>query len=253
MNIDAIAGTITASGSAVTDTFIKKLANNVYHIGFTCTANAAPVGGAGAIVGAANSPTAGRLPVFTHNTSFDVIHLANCFGVGWNSITPTFGTSVTRAADVISMNTGSWLNTAAGTVYIEAKRITKNSSAQTFVNIGNNAGSSERNQFRISSGNTSHVVTSGGVVQSTSAIGSAVAFDANLKAAYRYRVGEQRLVEDGTLGASLGNISTLPVVQDTLHVGQLASASEKFNGWVRQVRYYNTASPSDAQLQTLTT
>lgn len=254
MNIDAIAGTITASGSAITDTFIKKLANNVYHIGFTCVSSAAPTGGAGAIVAAINTSTAGRLPSYSHTSSFDVIYLFNGAGVGWNSITPTFGTASTRADDVVSMNTGSWLNTAAGTVYVEAKRITKSSTAQTFTNIGNSGGSTERNQFRISSsGNTSHIITVANVVQATAAGGSAVSFDANLKAAYRYRVGEQRLVEDGTLGATLGNISALPAVQDTLHVGGLYNTSEKFNGWIKQIRYYNTASPSDAQLQTLTT
>ncbi len=253
MNIDAIAGTITATGSAVTDTFIKKLANNVYHIGFTCVSSAAPTGGAGAIVGAINTSTAGRLPIFTHTGSFDVIYLFNGAGVGWNSITPTFGTAATRADDVVSMSTGSWLNTAAGTVYVEAKRITKSSTSQTFTNIGNSGGSTERNQFRISSGNTSHIITVGNVVQVTSAIGSAVSLNANFKAAYRYRAGEQRLVEDGTLGASLGNIPALPATQDTIHVGGLYNTSEKLNGWIKQIRYYNTASPSDAQLQTLTT
>ncbi len=253
MNIDAIAGTITASGSAITDTFIKKLANNVYHIGFTCVSSAAPTGGAGCIVVAINTSTAGRLPIFTHTGSFDVIYLFNGAGVGWNSVTPTFGTASTRADDVVSMNTGSWLNTAAGTVYVEAKRITKSSTAQTFTNIGNSGGSTERNQFRISSDNTSHIITVGNVVQVTAAVGSAVSLNANFKAAYRYRAGEQRLVEDGTLGASLGNIPTLPAVQDTLHVGQLASSSEKLNGWIKQLRYYNTTSISDAQLQTLTT
>ncbi len=151
------------------------------------------------------------------------------------------------------MSTGSWLNTAAGTVYVEAKLVTKASTAQTFTNIGNSGGTTERNQFRIVSGNTSHIITVGGVVQTTAAGGSAVSFDANLKAAYRYRVGEQRLVEDGTLGATLGNISALPAVQDTLHVGELYNTSGKLNGWLKQIRYYNTASPSDAQLQTLTT
>ena len=253
MNIDAIAGTITATGSAVTDTFIKKLADNVYHIGFTCVSSAAPTGGAGAIVAAINTSTAGRLPSYSHTSSFDVIYLFNGAGVGWNSITPTFGTASTRADDVVSMNTGSWLNTAAGTVYVEAKRITKSSTAQTFTNIGNSGGSTERNQFRISSGNTSHIITVGNVVQVTAAGGSAVSLNANFKAAYRYRAGEQRLVEDGTLGASLGNIPALPATQDTIHVGGLYNTSEKFNGWIKQIRYYNTASPSDAQLQTLTT
>lgn len=253
MNIDAIAGTITATGSAVTDTFIKKLADNVYHIGYTCVTSAAPTSGAAAIICAANSPTATRITSFTHTGSFDVIYLQNSDGTGWNSIIPTFSSAVSRADDVVSMSTGSWLNTAAGTIYAEAKRITSSGSAQTLTNIGNSGGTTERNQFRINAGNTSHIIAVGGAVQATSAVGSTSPSNVNVKLAYRYQVGDQELFEDGSIGASSGNIASLPATQDTIHIGQLAASSEKFNGWIKQVRYYASSSASDAEIQTLTT
>ena len=252
MNIDAIAGTITASGSAVTNPYILKLGNNVYQIGFTCVSSAVPTGGAGAIVGAANSGTAGRLPTFTHTGSFDVIYLSNCAGTGWESITPSYETASTRAQDNYRMTTGSWLNTSRGTVYAEARKVTVVGGAYTFSNIGNDSGSSERNQFRISSTNTSHIITVTGVVQATTSTGTAVPVGNNFKAAYRYAIGAQNLFEDGSVGTA-GNIAALPAVQDTLHTGELGSASEKFNGWIKEVRYYNTASASNAQIQAITT
>lgn len=252
MNIDASAGTITASGSAVTNPYIRKLGDNVYQIGFTCVTAAVPTGGAGAIVGAANSPTAGRLPIFSHTGSFDVIYLSNCAGVGWESITPSYATVSTRASDTYKMLTGSWLNTSRGTVYVEARKVTVVGGAYTFTNIGSDAGTSERNQFRISSSNTSHIVTVGGVVQATSAVGTAVAIGTTFKAAYRYIAGTQKLFEDGTAGVA-GTVPALPATQDTLHTGQLGTASEKFNGWIKEVRYYNNASASDAQIQAITT
>lgn len=252
MNIDAIAGTITASGSAVTNPYIRKLGNNVYQIGFTCVSSATPTGGAGAIVAAVNNPTAARLPVFTHTGSFDVIYLSNCAGVGWESITPSYATTVTRAQDNYRMTTGSWLDTTRGTVYAEARKVTVVGGTYTFSNIGNDSGSSERNQFRISSTNTSHIITVTGVVQTTTSTGTAVPVGSNFKAAYRYAIGAQNLFEDGSVGTA-GNIAALPAVQDTLHTGELGSASEKFNGWIKELRYYNNASASNAQIQTITT
>lgn len=252
MNIDAIAGTITASGSAITDTFIKKLANNVYHIGFTCVSSAAPTGGAGAIIAAINTSTAVRLPSFAHTGSFDVIYLFNGAGVGWNSITPTFGTAATRANDVATMPTGSWFNQEQSVIYMET--VPTSSAGTTKRAISINDGTANNAMSLIKSGSSlAQIRTAVGGVSSyyPTTINSIINFQ-NTKFAALFNSPTKKMVLNG--GAVASSSVAFPTSgYTTLNTGSEPSSTGYWGGWIKQIRYYNTASPSDAQLQTLTT
>lgn len=253
VNVDMINGTITATGSAASHAFIRKLGNGIYHVGFTFTTGASPSGGTGAIVGLITSSTAGRQQ--THTTpdlAVDVLYYCNMAGAGYTSVIPTFGTAATRAVDVINTNTGAWLDTTKGTVYGRGYRLNGNATS-TFVNIGDSGGSAERNQFRINSTTASHIITVGNVVQNTSAASIGSIPLGYVEGAYRYTAGAQMMCVNGVLSGAAGNIPALPNTQSTLHIGQLNSAGEKFDGWIQEFRYYPDVSASNAQLQTLTT
>ncbi len=252
MNIDAIAGIITASGSAVTDTFIKKLADDVYHIGFTCVTNAAPTGGAGAIVAAINTSTAGRLPSYSHTSSFDVIYLFNGAGVGWNSITPTFGTAATRAADVATMPIGSWFNQAEGVIYMETVPTSSAGTAKRAICI--NDGTANNAMSLIKSGSSLAQIRTviGGVSSFSPTTANAVVDFQNTKFAALLNSPTKKIVLNG--GAVASSSVAFPTSgYTTLNTGSEPSSTGYWGGWIKQIRYYNTASPSDAQLQTLTT
>jgi len=252
MNIDAIAGTITASGSAITDTFIKKLANNVYHIGFTCVSSAAPTGGAGCIVVAINTSTAGRLPIFTHTGSFDVIYLFNGAGVGWNSVTPTFGTAATRANDVATMPTGSWFNQEQSVIYMETVPTSSMGTAKRAISI--NDGTSNNALSLIKSGSSLAQIRTviGGVSSFSPTTANAVVDFQNTKFAALLNSPTKKMVLNG--GAVASSSVAFPTSgYTTLNTGSEPSSTGYWGGWIKQIRYYNTASPSDAQLQTLTT
>lgn len=252
MNIDAIAGTITASGSAITDTFIKKLANNVYHIGFTCVSSAAPTGGAGAIVAAINTSTAGRLPSYSHTSSFDVIYLFNGAGVGWNSVTPTFGTAATRAADVATMPIGSWFNQAEGVIYMETVPTSSAGTAKRAICINDGTANNAMSLIRSGSSFVQIRTAVGGVSSfSPTTVNPVVDFQ-NTKFAALFNSPTKKIVLNGGTVASAS--AAFPTSgYTTLNTGSEPSSTGYWGGWIKQIRYYNTASPSDAQLQTLTT
>lgn len=167
-----------------------------------------------------------------------------------SSFIPTYGTAATRTPDILVTTSVGWANLTRGTFYVDAFR-PHASTGGSFTNFGDGSGSTNRNQFRWSGNNVGQIITSAGVVQATSPTSFFVA-NGNIKAANRYSVGNQMLCANGVL-TTAGNITTLPAVQTHLMVGQLQSASEKFNGWIKEVRYYADSSASDAQLQTLTT
>ncbi len=252
MNIDAIAGTITASGSAITDTFIKKLANNVYHIGFTCVSSAAPTGGAGCIVVAINTSTAGRLPIFTHTGSFDVIYLFNGAGVGWNSVTPTFGTAATRANDVATMPTGSWFNQEQSVIYMETVPTSSTGTAKRAISINDGTSNNALSLIKSGSSLTQIRTAIGGVSSFLPTTANAVVDFQNTKFAALLNSPTKKMVLNG--GAVASSSVAFPTSgYTTLNTGSEPSSTGYWGGWIKQIRYYNTASPSDAQLQTLTT
>jgi len=166
------------------------------------------------------------------------------------SFIPTYGTAATRTPDILVTTSVGWANLTRGTFYVDAFR-PHASTGGSFTNFGDSSGSTNRNQFRWSGNNVGQIITSAGVVQATSPVSFSVA-NGNIKAANRYSVGNQMICANGVL-TTAGNITTLPAVQTHLMVGQLQSASEKFNGWIKEVRYYADSSASDAQLQALTT
>lgn len=252
INVDMINGTITRVGSSASNAFIRQIGIGIYHIGFTFTCSAAPTGGTGAIVGLALTGTSVRQETNTLTTSVDVMYYANYAGTGYTSIIPSFTAATTRATDVINTSTGSWLNTSKGTIYGELTRIGSNA-VSTITNIGDSGGSSERNQFRINGSSASHIVTVAGVVQSTSAASISPVTTLFIKGAYRYIAGTQMMSVNGVNSGAAGNIASLPGTQNTLHVGQINSAGEKADGWIKEIRYYADSSATNAQLSTLTT
>ncbi len=250
-NFNTATVTRTALGAGAANATIQDCGNGVFRLTLTFTSVAVPASGSVVILAKINTGTDTRIPSVTGaGEIFDFFGCQLETGSIATSLIPTFGTATTRANDVFSTTSVGWANLSGGTFYVEAYRPHQYTGG-SFTNFGDSTGATNRNQFRWSGGNVGQIITSAGVVQSTSPTSFLVA-NGNIKAANRYSVGNQMMSANGVL-TTAGNIATLPAIQTHFMVGQLGSVSEKFNGWIKEVRYYPDFSASDAQLQTLTT
>lgn len=240
-----------ALGVDATDAVIRDCGNGVFRLSLTFTSLATTASGSVCILAKIANATDTRIPSTTGaGEVFDFFGCQFETGSVATSLVPTFGTSATRATDTFMTTSVGWANLSGGTFYAEAFRPHAQTGG-TFTNFGDSSGTNNRNQFRWSTNSVGLVITSAGVVQATSPLSFTVA-NGNIKAACRYSVGNQMLSANGVL-TTAGNITTLPAAQTHFMVGQLGASSEKFNGWIKEIRYYPDFSASDAQLQALTT
>lgn len=250
-NFNTATGTRVALGVDATDAVIRDCGNGVFRLSITFTSIAVPASGSVVILAKIANAADPRIPSTTGaGEIFDFFGCQIETGSVATSLIPTFGTSATRATDTFLTTSVGWANLSGGTFYVEAFRPHAHTGG-TFTNFGDSSGTNNRNQFRWSGNNIGLVITSAGVVQATSPVSFTVA-SGNIKAACRYSVGNQMLSANGAL-TTAGNITTLPAAQTHFMVGQLGATSEKFNGWIKEIRYYPDFSASDAQLQALTT
>ena len=168
------------------------------------------------------------------------------------SVIPTTSASVTRAADVASVNNLSpWYNATEGALYFEGATFDALSSAfpqGTLFSDGTN-----NNRIGIlrnnSSGNSRATVANGGAAQ-FAADGTSWTLNAVTKAALAYEVNNFAFVANG--GAATTDTSgTLPTV-DRLRLGVDGLGSSSFlNGYLRRITYYPRRL-SNAELQAIT-
>jgi hypothetical protein len=250
-------GSITFQGTAITNAFIRPLKDGCYHIGLTCTANAAPIAGALVIVGLINSGSDARLPGFASSNSFDFIYAGNCLGSGWNSIIPTVGSSATKGADNMSVSTGSWLDATKGTMYVDFTRGWSNTAGSgtglVFASLGSDANNymAPLSGFGTHSSHRFDVVNASVATVQITTVGSGVTVFTRRKHAAQYQLNNFRAVENGgTVGAD--TVSAVPTI-NTLAIGRLVTATGYAQSWIREFRYYQNVDATDAQLQSLTT
>lgn len=249
------AGSITATGASAEAPFIRRLATNVYHIGVTVTASAAPGSGATCIVGYLNTGLETRLPGLLSTAVFDYIYAAHFQGqLGYTSVIPTFGVAVTRGADSPSINVGSWFNSTRGTFYAEFIRSYVNSGSgatQCFAAFLENGS----NFMQLTSGFGTHAshrfdTQVGGINQAQlTTTGTATAFTTR-KMIGSYEASNFKAAENGSPAATLAT-GTIPTGIVNFQVGFINN-SNHINGWVSKIIYWPDNSASGTQLQQFT-
>lgn len=244
------AGSVTATGSSASNAFIIPLKDGCYHIGVTVTTSAAPTGGALVIIGMIATGTDTRLPANNSTNSFDFIYACNSLGVGWSSIVPTFGTAATKAADTLSLTTGSWMNASKGTLYMVSHRLYGTSTiTHQPVSISDNT-LNNRVQTQVS-GSVGMVQRSGGVNYDYSGSTGVASVGSSWKIAVKYSTLGARYTANGGAVPSSGT-AVAPASITTMWVGANAVGTQT-SSFVKEIRYYPDDSATDAQLQSLTT
>jgi len=251
------AGSVTATGADATNAWITRMADGVYRIGVTINTIAVPVAGKAAIVAFITSGTDLRLPSNSLTTHIDYISATACQGVqGWHSVIPTFGTTTTKAADIVTKTTGSWLDQTKGTMYCEFMRSYVEAGAGNAQNFAQISDGTNNNRMVLLSGIGSYnshrfdtVVATVNVAQCSTTV-AATAFTVR-KMVGSYELNNFRGCENGG-AVSSDVVGTVPGASNRLDIGGALTASQ-IGGWIREFRYYPDVSASNAQLQTLTT
>jgi hypothetical protein len=165
----------------------------------------------------------------------------------------TGATTVTRAADVLTLPTASWFNAAAGSIFAQsAVPVLGGLSWPGAVSIDDGSANNAFHMYvndNISDTKSAQIFTAG--TGEFSANGSAYTAGNTLKQALNYDTNYARYAYDGTLSAADTTIA-LPTVS-VLRVGSGRSGSSVniLNGYVQKIRYY-PARLADVQLQQLT-
>jgi hypothetical protein len=241
---DLTNGTVgSVSGSPVSQS-IAAVGNGWYRVSLTATASASSTAGfrLSAVATANTESFAGN---GTSGVSIWGAQLeAGAFAT---SYIPTVAATVTRSADVASVNTLSpWFNATEGTVFAEYD-IAGYSSFNPIVDIGTDQNNIITMSLN-SSINSRLVVVDGGVTQVNIPLGVAVA-NATYRQANAYKLNDFAATRNG--GTVVTDTSgTVPAVtQATL--GGTIGLSRSLNGHLRRVAYYPRRL-LDAELQTLT-
>jgi hypothetical protein len=167
------------------------------------------------------------------------------------SYIPTLASSVTRSADVASVNTLSpWFNATEGTIYAEVTSLTGALAFtnQSFAEIDTGF-LDDRNKISRYDGVIYGTTTAGGVAQADFSLGNAASANTVYKAAYRFKANDFAGTING--GAVQTDTSgTLPSSLTKLWLGNNPN-SDYLNGHLRRVAFYPRALTA-SELQALT-
>jgi hypothetical protein len=214
----------------------------------TGTSTAGPLVGSGAFparVTQTFTPTAGTLTLTVTGSVLNASLEAGALATSWIS---TAGTAVTRAADVVTLATGSWFNPATGTLAADA--VFGNTAATAVAASLSDGGTSNRVRLGRLTGGAMFGDSVAATVTSTFLSGGSNTPPAVAKIAYAFGGVANAAAANGT---SLGvGTATPPVGINTLTIGSGPAAGQFANGWTQRLRYWPRAL-STAELQAATT
>ena len=162
------------------------------------------------------------------------------------SYIPTLASTVTRSADVASVNTLSpWYNSVEATLFAETSRFTTSGLGRS---LQFDDGTSSERIYIHTGGNGGLVVVDGGVDQVSITNGSVTA-NQIAKVVGAYKLNDFAVSTNGA-AVSTDTSGTIPTVT-TARIGRNESGSVTFNGHIRRIAYFPRRL-SDAELVALT-
>jgi hypothetical protein len=160
------------------------------------------------------------------------------------SYIPTTSAAVTRAADVLTIPTGSWYNSTEGAFYA-AVNPGSNAANETWVSfLQGNLSTDSQFIFR-EGGNLNAFNFTGGT---GGRITGSVAYASAAKAAFGYKNADMGYSVNGNMTTATYN---MPVGLSSLRIGAFSTGNRYLNGWEKSFKYYPLR-VSNAQLQLMT-
>jgi hypothetical protein len=203
-----------------------------------------------------NQPTIGFVTSLNSARAPSTTLTTNCYlwgaqleaGSFATSYIPTIASTVTRSADVASVNTLSpWFNATESTIYSEFDTFSTNDAFPYAMGTKNN---NEIDVYRVgSNGNVATLMFASTVLQNNSTIATGTALNATIKAAYAIKAND--LAGSANGGAAVTDTTaTLPSVS-TLYLGARDDGSGALNGHLRRLAVYPRRL-TNAEIQALT-
>lgn len=231
---------VVGTFSGITSYAITSAGNGWYRCSVTLSANATTTSGFVLVV--QNSTTAARAGSYTGNGTSGIYLWGAQLEAGSfaTSYIKTEAASVTRSADVASVNTLSpWWNNVEGTLFADYTASSSSFVAMLYTDASNNM---------VMIGGTSGAafdVNNAGVVQAT--LGARVL---SAKIAARFKANDFAVCLNG--GAVATDTSgTVPSITDRLALGYFPGVGLQINGYLRRVTFYPRTLTS-AELQAIT-
>jgi hypothetical protein len=250
-NFDLSNGVI-GTFSGITSYAITSAGNGWYRCSVTLSANTTTTSGFVLVV--QNSTTAARAGSYTGDGTSGIYLWGAQVEAGSfaTSYIPTVAASVTRSADVASVNTLSpWYNASAGTLFAEIGITNPISAANQYAAEFHNGTANNRIiLYRgVGTNTTSVYIADAGVAQASITAGSAIAINSVVKQALGFAANDIGLTSNAS-AVSTDTSATIPAV-NKLNIGSSYGGDEQLNGHIRRIAYY-PARLTNAQLQALT-
>lgn len=257
LNYDFDTNTFQQGGTdAVAGSGLAEVLNNGWvrlQLAFTSTS---ATSGAGIIFGFPNSISDTRVVICsTLGASYFVFGCQLESGNVATSHVPTYGTTITRAADIFQLTPIPWLNQANGTAFVKfiPNRVDPTNTRRMF-DISDNTANNRVQIARSTSTAVSAVTSLAGVPDFSPGVANlATAFVVH-KAALEYIAGDKRVVLNGGSVGTNTNTNVPNSGLTHLIIGSVPgfATANTIGGWIQEFRHYPTISASDAQLQALT-
>jgi hypothetical protein len=252
-NFNMTTGTVLAVGAGASNATITPLGNGWHLIGLTCTASGTPGAGTAVVLAFIDSDAATRIQANTLTTSFYYTFLGHYEHVyGDLSLIPTYGAAATRAADIVSESTDTWLDNTKGTMYAAVEAEAVNTGFPNVFWISTAGTDRTALYFNASSGGYVMEVRAASTTTAQQGVTAPYVGVGVVKGAGRYTTNDCVMSRAGTNTGGDATV-TMPASLAEVRLGMSGGAANQLNGWIREVRYYPDASASNAQLNTLTT
>ncbi|OFW88060.1 MAG: hypothetical protein A3J37_08325 [Alphaproteobacteria bacterium RIFCSPHIGHO2_12_FULL_45_9] len=233
--------TTTSGGSTLYNSTIQSLPNGWYWVRFAFRQTSGQTQDLRIYVYNATNPEASTASAFLWGAQIEQ-------GIFSTSYIPTTTATVTRAADVLTVPTGSWTDAAKGTLLGIAQQNSLISTHPTYIaTVGNNSSSDFAALFLNAASGKSAVVNTSGVDQYNQLLGTYVAGNTT-KIALAYQANDFRAAMDGSFATATSS-GTIPSVS-VLRIGD-RDGTRTLNGTVQMFKYYPARVPN-TQLQLMT-
>ena len=252
VNFNLSNGTVVGTGATVVASSITALGSGYYRISMTFTTIAVPTTGTVCALSCIASDADTRIPSLTSSDVFDVIGVQMELGYGASSFIPTYYAAATRASDILSTTSVSWLTQNVGTWYVKFTPINALDTNKRLMSIGDGTANNAISLVYTTGKQAQIRTAASGVSDFTPTSGNTSNPFAVAKAALLMNSPTKKVALNGSAVAS-ASVAFPTSGYTTFKVGAEADASGIILGHIHEIRYYPSASASDGQLQTLTT